>query len=125
MKPLIVAVAMPLVFSCSGSLEQTQVAAAERDRADAIARNDADAYSRLLSAYGAGVARNGELSAKDDAGSAVDSGRARDAWRAEEDVEVRVYGDVALVIGRSRSQERGAQVADYFSRIRALRDGRL
>src|SRR5687767_15983920 len=110
MKPLIVALAMPLVFSCSGSLEQTQVAAAERDRADAIARSDADAYSRLVSSDVLVVDRNGELLSKNDRVSAVDSGRARNARRAEEDVEVRVYGDVALVIGRSRSQEGGAQV---------------
>ena len=125
MKPLIVALALPLVFSCSGSLEQTQVAAAERDRADAIARNDADAYSRLIAPDVVVVDRNGVLLSKTDRMSAVDSGRARDTRRAEEDVEVRVYGDVALVIGRSRSQEGGAQFADYFTRIWALREGRL
>ncbi len=125
MKPLIVALALPLVFSCSGSLEQTQVAAAERERADAITRNDADAYSRLVSPDMVVIDRNGELLSKNDRMSAVDSGRARDTRRAEEDIEIRVYGDLALVIGRSRSQEGGAQFADYFTRIWALREGRL
>ena len=125
MKPLIVALALPLVFSCSGSLDQTQVADVERERADAITRNDADAYSRLVAPDMVVIDRNGELLSKNDRMSAVDSGRARDTRRAEENVEVRVYGDVALVIGRSRSQEGGAQFADYFTRIWALRAGRL
>ena len=125
MKPLIVALTLPLVFSCSSSVAQTQVAAAERERADAIARNDANAYSRLVSADVLVVDRNGDLLSKNDRMSAVDSGRARDTRRAEEDVDIRVYGDLALVIGRSRSQEDGAQRFDYFTRIWAQRGGRL
>ena len=125
MKPLIVALALPLVFSCSGSLDQTQVADAERERASAISRNDADAYSRLVAPDMVVVDRNGELLSKNDRMSAIDSGRARDTRRAEEDVEIRIYGDVALVIGRSRSQEGGAEYADYFTRIWAQQEGRL
>ncbi len=97
----------------------------ERERADAIARNDADSYSRLVAPDVLVVDRNGELLSKNDRMSAVDSGRARDTRRAEEDVEIRIYGDVALVIGRSRSQEGGAQYADYFTRIWAQQQGRL
>jgi len=114
------------VFACSNApLDQSRVVAAERQRADAIGRNDTSGYSQLVSPDLLAVDRTGDLLSRQDRVKAIDSGRARTTRRVEDDVEVRIYGDLALVIGRSLSQEDGKQHSDYFTRIWVQRRGRL
>ena len=126
MRPLVLATSLPLLFACTNApLDQSRVVAAERQRADAIARNDTSRYSQLVSPDLLMVDRTGELLSKKDRVDAVDSGHARGTRRVEDDVEVRIYGDLALVIGRSLSQEKGTQHSDYFTRIWVQSGGRL
>ena len=124
-KQLIIATTLPLVFSCSSSIASSDVAAAERARADAIAGHDTTAYSRLIAPDLLMTDRTGGLVTKGDRIAAVDSGREQDTRRAEDQIEVRTYGNIALVIGRATSQEEGRQHHDYFTRIWAQRAGRL
>jgi ketosteroid isomerase-like protein len=125
MKRIATVTAVFLAFACSSSIDEARVVDAERARAEAIARNDPDAYSQLVSPDLMMVDRTGELVTKRDRMAAVDSGRARNARRVENDVDVRVYGDVALVIGRAVSQETGTATHDFFTRIWHQRNGRL
>src|SRR4029079_15664536 len=125
MKRIATVTAVFLAFACSSSIDEARVVDAERARAEAIARNDPDAYSQLVSPDLMMVDRTGELVTKRDRMAAVDSGRARNARRVENDVDVRVYGDVALVIGRAVSQDTGTATHDFFTRIWHQRNGRL
>ena len=126
MKQLVaVIMALPLVFACSTEIARSTVADAERARADAIARNDTAAYGRLVAPDLVMIDGTGELVTKGDRMAAVDSGRARNARRVEGDVEIRRYGNMALVVGRAALQDDGQQHHDYFTRIWVQHDGRL
>jgi len=125
MKQLVLATTLALAFSCSGSLDPAHVSTAERARAEAIAGQDTAAFGQLAAPDLLVVDQRGELQTKNDRMSAVGSGEARKARRSESDVMVRVYGDLALVIGRSVWQGEGAEQYDYFTRIWVNRDGHL
>jgi ketosteroid isomerase-like protein len=125
MRQLGIVTALALVFACSTSLNRPDIVAIEQERADAIARNDAAAYSRLVSPDLLVVDSDGQLLTINDRTAAIDSGRARNTRRAEDNVEIRIYGDIALVVGRSVSQDEGKQLYDYFTRIWVQRGGRL
>src|SRR5262245_41603032 len=78
MKQLIIATALPMVFSCSSGIDLDRVAVVERARAEAIAHHDASAYSRLVADDLMMTDRTGDLLTKGDRIAAVDSGRAGD-----------------------------------------------
>jgi len=68
---------------------------------------------------------DGEVLNRDDRLAAIGSGAASNARRVESDVDVRVFGDLALVLGRSDSQTNGELNRDFFVRVWANRDGSL
>jgi len=125
MRQFTIVTALSLAFACSTRIEQSQVVEAERARTEAINARDAAAYSRLVSPDLAVVDSNGEVLTRDDRMAAIDSGAAANARRVESDVDVRVYGDLALVLGRSESQANGELNRDFFMRVWANRDGAL
>jgi hypothetical protein len=125
MKLLLALSALSLAFGCSPSLTLERVAAAERARADAIARRDTAAYRLLVAPDLYVVDTDGSEATQSDRLSAVDAGNSANARRVESEVGVRLYGSVALVTGRSTSQIDGTQKFDFFTRIWADRNGRL
>jgi ketosteroid isomerase-like protein len=125
MRQLTIVTALSLVFACSANIERSQVADAERTRADAIARRDAAAYSQLVAPELVVIDPDGELLNRDDRMAVVASGASSNTRRVEDDIDVRLYGDLALVMGRSEWQDQGQLNRDYFLRIWANRDGAL
>lgn len=125
MRQLTIVTALALVFACSTRIERTQVIEAERARADAIARRDAAAYGNLVAPDLIVVDSNGDVRDKDARMEAVSSGAASNTKRVEDDVDVRVFGDLALVMGRADSQEKGELNRDYFLRVWAQQNGVL
>ena len=127
MRQLTIAAVLPLVlgFACSSTVAQSDVVAAERARADAIARRDTAAYRRLASSDLLVIDRDGELTTIGDRLVAIEAGEATHARRVEHDVETRMYGDLAVIVGRSDWQDEGVLTRDYFTRIWANRNGAL
>ena len=125
MKLLLALSAVSLVFGCSPALTVERIEAAERARADAIARRDTAAYHRLAAADLYIVESDGTEATQRDRLSAVDSGNSANARRIESEINIRVYGRVALVTGRSTSQVEGRQQFDFFTRIWADHGGQL
>lgn len=125
MRQLTIVAALSLAFACSTRIEPSQVVEAERARAEAITKRDAAAYSRLVSPDLVVTDPDGEILNRDDRIAAISSGAASNARRVENDVDVRVYGDLALVLGRSDSQANGELNRDFFMRVWAHRDGSL
>jgi ketosteroid isomerase-like protein len=124
MKRLITLIAVPLVFGCADDSIDDRVEAAERARATAIAAQDVDAYRQLMDDDLLIVDQRGELITKDDRSGTIGSGEARNTRRSESTVEVRRYGDVALVMGQSVWQSEGRENHDYFTRIWVSRGSR-
>jgi Domain of unknown function (DUF4440)/SnoaL-like domain len=125
MRLCIAAAALALSCACSTGATPAHVVAAERARADAIARRDTEAYSRLVSPDLLVIDQRGSLLNRDDRITSVGSGEASSARRVESDVAIRIYGDVAIVTGRSTWQNGGVQCYDFFTRIWAGRGGQL
>jgi len=125
MRQLAIVAALSLAFACSTRIEQSQIVDAERARTEAINARDPAAYSRLVSSELVVIDPDGEVLNRDDRIAAISSGAASNAKRVESDVDVRVYGDLALVLGRSNSQANGELNRDYFMRVWANRDGAL
>lgn len=125
MRQLTIVTALSLAFACSTRIEPSQVVEAERARTEAINTRDAGAYSRLVSPDLVVIDPNGEVLNRDDRMAAVDSGAASSARRVENDMDVRLYGDLALVLGRSDSQTNGELNRDFFMRVWANNDGSL
>jgi ketosteroid isomerase-like protein len=125
MRQFAIITALSLAFACSSRIEQTQVVEAERLRAEAINARDAAAYGRLVSPNLVVTDPDGEVLNRDDRMAAIDSGAASNARRVESDIDVRVYGDLALVLGRSDSQVNGELNRDFFMRAWANQDGAL
>jgi ketosteroid isomerase-like protein len=108
---------LALTCACSHDLSRESVAAAERARSEAIEHKDAAAYSRLVSPDFFTVDRDGMLATRDDRIAEVTSGEALTARRGEGDFEVRMFGNVAILMGRTVWQREGEENHDYFSRI--------
>jgi ketosteroid isomerase-like protein len=125
MQQFTIVAALSLAFACSPRIEPSQVVEAERARTEAINARDTAAYSRLVSADLVAIDPDGQVLNRDDRLAAIDSGAASNARRVESDVDVRVYGDLALVMGRSDSQANGELNRDFFMRVWANRDGAL
>jgi len=125
MRQLTIVTALALAFACSTRIEPSQVVDAERARSEAINARDAAAYSRLVSPDLIVIDPDGEVLNRDDRMAAIDSGAASNARRVERDLDVRVYGDLALVLGRSDSQANGELNRDFFMRVWANHDGSL
>jgi len=127
MRQLTIAAALSLAFACtkSISIQHSHVVAAERARADAIAKRDSAAYGRLVAPDSVVVNQDGEILTRDDRVATVASGSASNARRVEDDVDVRLYGDVALVMGRADWQDQGTLQRDFFTRMWAHHDGSL
>jgi len=125
MRQFTIVMALSLAFACSTRIEQSQVVDAERARAEAIARRDTAAYGRLVSPDLVVIDPDGEVLNRDDRIAAIDSGAASNARRVESDVDVRVFGELALVLGRSESQANGELNRDFFMRVWANQDGSL
>jgi ketosteroid isomerase-like protein len=125
MRQLTIVAALSLAFACSTRIEQSQVVDAERARAEAIARRDPAAYGRLVSPDLVVIDPDGEVLNRDDRIEAISSGAASNSRRVERDVDVRIFGDLALVLGRSDSQANGELNRDFFVRVWATRDGSL
>jgi ketosteroid isomerase-like protein len=125
MRHFTIVMALSLAFACSTRIEQSKVADAERARAEAIARRDPAAYGRLVSPDLVVIDPDGEVLNRDDRIAAIGSGAASNARRVESDVDVRVFGDLALVLGRSDSQANGELNRDFFMRVWANQDGSL
>jgi ketosteroid isomerase-like protein len=125
MRKLTIVAALSMAFACSTRIEQSQVVDAERARAEAIARRDPAAYGRLVSPDLVVIDTDGEVLNRDDRLTAIGSGAVSSARRVESDVDVRIFGDLALVLGRSESQANGELNRDFFMRVWANRDGAL
>jgi ketosteroid isomerase-like protein len=125
MRQLTIVTALSLAFACSTRIEPSQVVEAERARAEAITQRDAAAYSRLVSPDLVVIDPDGEVLNRDDRIAAISSGAASNARRVETDVDVRIYGGLALVLGRAEWQDRGELHRDFFMRVWAERDGTL
>ena len=126
MRQLTIVAALSLAFACSTRIEQSQVVDAERARAEAInAARRRRPIGRLVSPDLVVIDPDGEVLNRDDRIAAISSGAASNARRVENDVDVRVYGDLALVLGRSDSQANGELNRDFFMRVWANRDGSL
>ena len=125
MRKFTIVMALSLAFACSTRIEQSQVVNAERARAEAIARRDPAAYARLVSPDLVVIDPDGEVLNRDDRIAAIGSGAASNTRRVERDVDVRVFGDLALVLGRSDSQANGELNRDFFMRVWANQDGSL
>jgi ketosteroid isomerase-like protein len=108
---------LPFVFGCSNDPIDVRVEAAERARATALATQDVAAYRQLAADDLLVVDHRGALISRDDRIATVGSGESRITRRGESDVDVRLYGDVALVMGRSVWQGEGRENHDYFTRI--------
>ena len=113
---MLAAVAL-IMLGCSPTGIEGSVQAAERARAVAIASRDAAAYSHLADDDLIVVDRRGDVMTKDDRIDLVESGDALTTRRGESAVEVRRYGDVALVMGRSVWQSDERENHDFFTRI--------
>ena len=125
MRQFTIVTALSLAFACSTRIEPSQDVEAERARTEAINARDTAAYSRLVSPDLVVIDPDGQVLNRDDRLAAIDSGAAADARRVESDVDVRVYGDLALVMGRSDSQANGELSRDFFMRVWVNRDGAL
>jgi len=125
MKFLFAISALSLAFGCSPDLTVARVQEAERTRADAIAQRDTAAYNRLAAPDLYVVETDGGVANRSDRLSAVDSGNSANARRVESEINVRLFGSVAIVTGKATSQIRGAQKYDFFTRVWADRGGRL
>src|SRR5262245_35411963 len=127
MRQLTIAAALSLALACakSVSIQQSHVVAAERARADAIAKRDSAAYSQLVAPESLVVNQDGDILTRDDRVATVASGSASNARRVEDDVDVRMYGDVALVMGRADWQDHGELQRDFFTRMWAHQNGDL
>jgi ketosteroid isomerase-like protein len=117
MKLLIACGVLLLALACSNDPVDVSVEAAERARASAITQEDGDAYERLVVDDLLVVDPHGALLTKDDRVDAVESALARVTRRAENVLEVRRYGDVALVLGEAVWQGDNREKHDYFTRI--------
>jgi len=116
---------LALILSCSPDLTVERVTQAERARVDAIVRRDPAAYTDLAAHDLFIVETDGTVATKDDRMAAVHAGDSANARRVESEVNVRLYGRVAIVTGKSTSQDDGKQQYDFFTRIWAERAGRL
>jgi ketosteroid isomerase-like protein len=125
MRQFTIVMAVSLAFACSTRIEQSKVVDAERARAEALARRDPAAYGRLVSPDLVVIDPDGEVLNRDDRIVAIGSGAASNARRVESDVDVRVFGNLALVLGRSDSQANGELNRDFFVRVWANQDGSL
>jgi ketosteroid isomerase-like protein len=125
MRQFTILAVVSLAFACATSVEQSAVVAAERARVDAIAKRDAEAYRRLVAPDLVVIDQDGELLNRDDRMAAIESGAASSARRVEDDVDIRLYGDLALVMGRSDWQDHGELKRDYFTRMWVNRNGTL
>jgi ketosteroid isomerase-like protein len=117
MKHLLAAAVSTLVFSWPNATGQPPVTAAERERADAIARHDAAAYNQLTSDDLFVVDRMGRLATKTERLIGVMGGESVSAENGEQDIDIRRFGDLAIVIGRSVWHDAERERQDYFSRI--------
>ena len=108
---------LPFVFACSNDPIAASVEDAERARALAIARQDVGTYTALTSDDLLVVNHRGAIVTKDARLGAVGSGDERRLRRRDSAVEIRRYGDVALVMGRSVWQREDQETHDYFTRI--------
>ena len=125
MRQFTIVTALSLLFACSTHIEQSQIVEAERARTEAINARDPAVYSRLVSPDLLVTDPDGEVLNRDDRIAAISSGAAANARRVESDVDIRMYGDLALVLGRSESQVNGELNRDFFMRVWANRDGAL
>ncbi len=103
--------------ACRYEAAPATVAEAERDRAEAIERRDAAAYSRLTSPDLYVVERDGSVTSYGERLADVTEGDPVTMRRGEAPFTERVFGDLAVVYGRSRWQRAGEVYHDYISRI--------
>jgi len=113
-----------MICSWPNGATQPPVSAAERLRADAVSRRDARAYDRLAANDLVVIDRTGAIGTKADRLVAVLSGIGIPRNQGERDIDVRRFGDVALVMGRSAWKDNGRDAHDYFSRVWAQQNGK-
>jgi len=104
------------------------VRALESRRAEALLRADSDALSRMVADEFVEISRLGQLRTKQDNLRDIASGDLKLASVSYEDLTVRVYGDVAVLMGIANNTGtfRGIPFsgAIRYSRVFVRRDGR-
>ena len=111
---------LPVVAGCGNDPITVRVEAAERARGTALARKDVAAYADLMADDFLVVNHRGAILTRDARVGVISSGEERAMRRGEGALDVRRYGDVALVMGQSVWQNEGQEIQDYFTRIWVL-----
>lgn len=132
-----VGLAACLLSSCIAALGQTAVSGRSREqeikvleheRNRAILNGDAATLERMTSDDYTFITLRGELRTKADVVKGFQSGTFKYDWRTISDLKVRVYGDTAIVTGRStqKGTESGKDYSgDYrFTRVYVKQKGR-
>jgi len=109
------------------AIAKSEIEKIERDRNEAIVNGDADALDRMTSDDYTFITLRGELRTKAEIIQGFKSGSFHYDSRQISDLNVRVYGDAAVVTGRSTQagKENGKDYSgDYwFTRVYVKRDG--
>jgi ketosteroid isomerase-like protein len=110
------------------SAAEQEVRAAEAARIEATTANDFDALDRLLADDLTYTHSNAQLDTKRQFVEALRSGRTRYRSIEPSDVQVRVYGTVAILTGRARvsvvSNDQPSEIVLRFTSAWAQREGR-
>jgi uncharacterized protein (TIGR02246 family) len=120
----------PKVFAQPSSTSQTEqeIKALEEDRNRAIVQGDAAALERMTADDYTFITLRGELRTKSEIVKGFQSGSFKYESRQISDLRIRVYGDTAVVTGRStqKGRENGKDYSgDYrFTRVYIKQNGR-
>jgi ketosteroid isomerase-like protein len=88
------------LWAQTGNVEQTLIQM-ERDWAQALSKNDLAAQERIVAADWMVTSDEGQLMTKAQSDAATKSGATKYTEFAADDMNVRVFGDTAVVTGRS------------------------
>jgi Domain of unknown function (DUF4440) len=123
MERLMPVLALLLVCGCTKDAIDQRVEEAERARAEAIERRDADAYARLIAPDFFVVERDGSVTSRGERLADVTAGDPVTIRRGEANFTLRPFGNLAVVYGRSKWQREGKVYHDYISRFWVRRAG--
>src|SRR6266581_77227 len=114
--------------AASGAAVEEQIKKIEKDRAAAVTRADVAALDAITSDDYTMINRNGRLMDKAQTMSGIKTGDIKITFNEVSDLKVRVYGDTAVVTGRSETKGtvggRDVSGPNLFTRVYVKKNGR-